>query len=147
MGRYLRDWGAEVVCLQETMMENVDGRLWRALGWGEGGAHVVLEAAGRSGGIALAWKDDAYEKLEEWRGRHVVAARLSRRADSWSLVAASTYGPQTSARRLELWEDIFEVATKFQGIPMIIGGDFNVTLEAADRPNGLGGQDPGSTEF
>ena len=25
VGRYLRDWGAEVVCLQETMMENVDG--------------------------------------------------------------------------------------------------------------------------
>ena len=26
-------------------------------------------------------------------------------------------------------------------------GGFNVTLEVADRPNGLGGHDPGSTEF
>ena len=40
-----------------------------------------------------------------------------------------------------------ELATKFQGTPLIIGGDFNVTLEAADRPNGLGGQHPGSTQF
>ena len=77
----------------------------------------------------------------------MVAARLSRRADGWSWVAASVYGPQTSARRMELWEDINELATTFQGIPVIIGGDFNVTLEAADRPNGLGGQDPGSTDF
>ena len=59
MGRYLREWGAEVVFLQETLMEHDDSRLWRTLGWGEGGAHMVLEAVGRSGGIALAWRDDA----------------------------------------------------------------------------------------
>ena len=113
MGRYLQERGAEVVCLQETLMEHDDSRLWRALGWGEGGAHVTLEAAGRSGGIALAWRDDAHKKMEEWRGRYVVAARLSRRADGWSWVAASAYGPQTSTRRMELWEDISELATTF----------------------------------
>ena len=53
MGRYLREWGAEVVFLQETLMEHDDSRLWRALGWGEGGAHMVLEAVGRSGGDRL----------------------------------------------------------------------------------------------
>ena len=81
MGRYLREWGAEVLCLQETLMEQDDSRLWHALGWGEGGAHMVIEAAGRSGGIALAWRDNDFEKLEEWRGRHVVEAFLSRRMD------------------------------------------------------------------
>ena len=53
VGRYLREWGAEVVFLQETLMEHGDSRLWRALGWGEGGAHMVLEAVGRSGGDRL----------------------------------------------------------------------------------------------
>ena len=48
---------------------------------------------------------------------------------------------------MELWENISELATTFQGIPVIIGRDFNVTLEAADRPNGLGEQDPRSIEF
>ena len=28
-----------------------------------------------------------------------------------------------------------------------IGGDFNATQEPANRPNGLGGQDPGSIDF
>ena len=94
---------------------------------------MALEAAGRSGGIALAWRDDAHEKLEEWRGRHVVAARLSRCMDGLSWVAPSAYGPQPSARQMELWEDLSNLAITFQGTPVIIGGDFNVTLEAADR--------------
>ena len=103
-------------------MEQDDSRLWRALGWGEGGAHVALEAAGRLGGIALAWRDDDFEKLEEWRGRHVVAAFLSRRMDGRSWVVASAYDPHSLARRMELWKDLLELATKVQGTPLIIGG-------------------------
>ena len=147
MGRYLREWGAEVVCLQETMIEQDDSRLWRALGRGEGGSNVTLEAAGRSEGIAVAWRDEDHEKLEEWRGRHMVAARLSQRLDGLIWVATSAYGPHSLVRQTELWEDLLELATVFQGTPLIIGGDFNVTLEAAYRPYGLGGQDPGSTQF
>ena len=30
---------------------------------------------------------------------------------------------------------------------MLIGGDFNVMLAAEDRPNGMGGRDPGSVQF
>ena len=147
MGRYLQEWGAEVVCLQETMMEQDDIRLWRMLGRGEGGSHVTLEATGQSGGIVVAWTDENHEKLEEWRGRHMVAARLSRHLDGLIWVAASAYDPHSLVRQIELWEDLLELATVFQGTPLIIGGDFNVTLEATDRPNGLGGQDLGSTQF
>ena len=147
VGRYLREWGAEVVCLQETLMEEDDNRLWRALGWGEEGAHVVIEAVGRSGAIALAWRDNDFEKREEWRGRHVMAAFLTRRIDGRSWVVASAYGPHSLAQQLELLEDLVELATKFQGTRLIIGGDFNITLEAADRPNGLGRQDSGSSQF
>ena len=32
-------------------------------------------------------------------------------------------------------------------MPLLIGGDFNVTLDAEDRPNDMGGVDPGSTRF
>ena len=113
MGCYLREWGTEVVCFQETLMEEDDNRLWRALGWGEEGAHVVIEAAERSRGIALAWRDNDFEKQEEWRGQHVVAAFLTRWMDSRSWGVASDYGPHSLARRLELWEDLVELATKF----------------------------------
>ena len=40
----------------------------------------------------------------------------------------------------------WSVAT-FQGSPMLIGGDFNVTLKARDIPNDTGGQDSYTEEF
>ena len=36
---------------------------------------------------------------------------------------------------------------QFQGLPILIGGDFNVTLKARDRPNDMGGQGPDSEKF
>ena len=54
VGRYLREWGAEVVCLQETMLLQVDQQTWTALGLGGVEAHVAIAASGRSGGILLA---------------------------------------------------------------------------------------------
>ena len=35
----------------------------------------------------------------------------------------------------------------FLETPLLIGGDFSVTLRANDRPNGGGGQDLGSSQF
>ena len=31
--------------------------------------------------------------------------------------------------------------------PILIGGDYNMTLAADDRSNGVGGRDPGSAQF
>ena len=85
--------------------------------------------------------------ITTWQGRHIAAARLASRADDSQLVAASTYGPTAIQKREELHEDISQLCTIFTGIPLIIGGDFNVTLSAEDRPNGLGGFDPGSAQL
>ena len=40
-----------------------------------------------------------------------------------------------------------EVSAAFQGYPILMGGDFNVTLEAMDRPKNTGGQDPNLKDF
>ena len=61
VGRHLREWGAEVVCLQETMMAQFEQRFWTALGWGSGNAHVAIATSGRSGGILLAWKEELFD--------------------------------------------------------------------------------------
>ena len=48
MGRHLREWGAEIILLQETMLTQVDQQTWTSLGWGSGEAHVAIAASGRS---------------------------------------------------------------------------------------------------
>ena len=73
--------------------------------------------------------------------------KLGARSDGSHLVAASAYGPTTVMRRAELCEDLRHLCTSFSGSPLIIGGDFNITLALEDRSHGLGGCDPDSAQL
>ena len=81
------------------MLAQLEQRTWTSLGWGSGAAHVAIEASGRSGGILLALKEDLFDYLSTWRGRHVAAARLKSRRDGTSFAVASMYGPTHPGRR------------------------------------------------
>ena len=77
----------------------------------------------------------------------MAAACLTSRADDRQIVFASVYGPSISTSRGKLWEDMTQMCETFSNHPVLIGGDFNVTLEAEDRPNGMGDRDPSSIQF
>ena len=147
VGRYLKDWGADIICLQETLLTCTDHRIWSDLGWGGETSQVRIGATGRSGGVMLAWKEMLFDKITEWRGRHVVAACLLCRADGLYFVFALAYGPTVPTVRGELWEDLIQMCRVFPNLPILIGGDFNVTLATTDRPNDTGGRDQGSARF
>ena len=55
---------------------------------------------------------------------------------------ALIYGPTNAKRRVDLWGELMEMAIAFQGSPMLMGGDFNVTLEVKNRPNNVEGTIP-----
>ena len=42
VGWYLRDWGADVICLQETMLTHLEQQLWTSLRWGSGESQVSM---------------------------------------------------------------------------------------------------------
>lgn len=147
VGRYLREWGASVVCLQETMLATCEDRIWKSVGRGQLDGYVAINAIGRSGGVIIAWNETLFAKVEEWKGAHVVATKLARLTDGWEWMVASVYGPTIPTRREELWGELASIANRYRGTPMLFGGDFNVTLEAMDRPDGTGGRDPGSEQF
>ena len=147
VGRYLREWGVTVVLLQETMLETCDSQVWNVVGRGHLEGYIALEAVGRSGSLLVAWNETLFAKVDHWVGRHVVAVQLSRRTDCWQWVAVSVYGPSSPALWKELWADILGIVDSYLGIPLLFGGDFNVTLEDRDWPNSLGGWDPGSEQF
>ena len=86
-------------------------------------------------------------RKETWLGRHVVAARLVNRMDGSAIVTASAYGPSTTTLRGELWEDLVQLCVAFPDTPILIGGNFNVTLAAADRPYRAWGRDPRSAQL
>ena len=70
-----------------------------------------------------------------WKGRHIAAARLAVRADGSQLIVASAYGPRVAQRWGELGEDISQLCSLFVEVPILIGGDLNVTIAPKDRPN------------
>ena len=129
------------------MLVNTNQRFWSDLGWGGSDTYVCIDSSGRSGGILLAWKTLLFDREETWRGRHIVAARLTHRADGRNIVVASAYGPTNVSNRGELCEDLTQLCETFSNTALLIGGDFNVTLNAEDRPNDFGGHDPGSAYF
>ena len=106
VGRYLQEWGVDVICLQETMLTHLDQRTWTSLGWVSGESYVAISASGRSGGIILAWKEAIFDRAETWLGRHVVDVRLVIRMDGSVFVTAFAYCTSVTSLRGELWEDL-----------------------------------------
>ena len=146
MAKYLREWGATVVFLQETWLEKCEPQDWRVIGGDFLEGYRAVKATGRSGGVLIAWNKGLYDKEEVWDGQFVVAAKLLR-SDGLKVMAASVYRPVYANRRERLWEELDEVVARFNDTPMLFGGDFNVTLVADDRLDGTGGRDQGSEEF
>ena len=72
---------------------------------------------------------------------------MKRQSDDFEEVVVSVYGPENSTRRNALQGGIGRCGINLQESPQLICGDFNVTLEAMDRPNDTGGQDPDSEDF
>ena len=98
---------------------------YMVLPWlGRDASHVYLSPTCRSGGILLAWNETVFALQAEWRGRHLVAACLTNRADGRQYVFALAYGPLISTSRGELWEDLIHMCETFPSHSMLIGGDF-----------------------
>ena len=102
---------------------------------GSGESQVSIAALGGSSGIILAWKAATFDQSETWLGRHVVATCLVNRIDDIAIVMASAYNPWASTLQGKLSEDLVQLCEAFPDTPILIDGDYNVTLAAEDRPN------------
>ena len=61
-----------------------------------------------------------------------------KREDGLGMTVVSVYGHMNVTWRKDLWRELAGVADAFQGSPLLMWGDFNVTLEVTDRPNSMG---------
>jgi len=143
VGRYARQWRANVWMLQESMVEEWEPSLLRQLG-GDSFCFAVAPSVGRSGGQVVGWSEDLYELVEEHALTFVLWVLLRRRSDGFVFSVASVYGPCGSASRDLLWSELRDGTGEDC---WFVGGDFNVTLVPEDRPGGRGGQDAGSGDF
>jgi endonuclease/exonuclease/phosphatase family metal-dependent hydrolase len=128
----LRQWKADIICLQETKLDFVSNSLVRSL-WG---CHFVdwcyLASRGASGSILIMWDRRIVEKIEVYVGEFVVACSFRSVADNFSWAFAGVYGPNIDSLRSSLWDELAGLSSWWE-LPWCIGGDFNVTRFPAER--------------
>ncbi|KAG6626350.1 hypothetical protein CIPAW_15G041600 [Carya illinoinensis] len=122
----LREWKADIVCLQETKLKIISRNLVRSIWSCPYVDWVYLAAKGASGGILVMWDRRVVEKIEEFVGVYSVACSFRSVADDFLWVFAGVYGPNLDHERRLLWEELAGVHSWWD-FPWCIGGDFNVT--------------------
>ena len=132
---FIKQWGADIICLQETKIELVSRRLVRSL-WG---IHHVdwmfLGSIGASGGILLMWDHRVVEKIDEAMGDFSVSCRFRGVIDQFEWAFSGVYGPQTDRERSLMWDELAGLAS-WWGIPWCFGRDFNVIRFPTERLGG-----------
>jgi len=99
----LKQWKADIICLQETKLDLISIRIVKSL-WGSQFADwCYLPSSGASGGILLMWDRRLVEKLEAHVGEYVVACNFRNCADNFIWALAGVYGPNLDPFRRSLW--------------------------------------------
>lgn len=102
----LRNAKAEVVCLQETKMDCIDGEVVREL-WG---GHFVdwnhLPAIGVARGVLVCWDRRLVVKEEEEMGDLSMCCLFHCVEDDFWWVFTGMYGPVRGSERFLFWEEL-----------------------------------------
>ena len=72
----IKQWGADIICLQETKLEQVTRRIVRSLWDIHHVDWMFLGFVGASGGILLMWDRRVVEKIDEVVGDFLVSCRF-----------------------------------------------------------------------
>jgi hypothetical protein len=91
----------------------------------------VVEPIGRSGGLALLWKEEREVEIYNYSYRHINAIVKDGVGSScWKFT--SFYGLPVSSRRVESWDLLKHLKTHIP-VPWLCVGDFNEILEPTEK--------------
>jgi exonuclease III len=128
----LRQWKADIICLQESKLELISNSVVRSL-WGCHHVDWCYSASrGAPGSILLMWDRRVVEKIEEYVGEFSVACSFRNVEDGFSWAFAGVYGPNLDGDRRLLWEELAGLLS-WWNLPWCIGGDFNITRFPSER--------------
>ena len=93
VSNWLRDWKADIVCLQETKLKGLSSNIIYSL-WGR--SHMdwcCVDSIGASGGILIMWGNRVVEKVEECVGDYSLVVTFRNVVDRAVWAFAGVYGP------------------------------------------------------
>jgi hypothetical protein len=128
----LKLWKGEVICLQETKLENISRSVVRSLWSNRFADWKFLESEGASGGILLMWDNRVTEVQDCVKGQFSISCRFKNVQDQFDWAFSGVYGPNLDVDRSILWDELAGVRS-WWGVPWCIGGDFNVVRFPSEK--------------
>ncbi|XP_020405790.1 uncharacterized protein [Zea mays] len=123
----------DVVCVQETKMQNISTRTILSMLGAEFSDYVYLPSTGASGGILITWKRHIGHTGQQRIDNHSVSVQLCmEQGQAWWLTCV--YGPQGDDGKILFLQELRDVRTACAG-PWLVAGDFNLIYKTSDKNN------------
>ena len=134
---FIRSQRVDLVCLQETKIQELTVAVVRSLGVGRLSEWRAVEAEGIAGGTLVFWDTRKMELVESEIGHFSVTCMFKNVEDGFWWAFTGVYGPVKRNKREMFWEEMGALKGLWEG-PWCIGGDFNVVLSPNERNLGGG---------
>ena len=132
---FLRSNRVDLVCLQETKVQQMNNIMARSLGVGRFLNWRALNAEGSVGGILLLWDKRRISLEDSVAGNFSVSCLFRMAEDGFQWVFSGVYGPIEKRLRESFWEELGSIRGLWEN-PWCVGGDFNEILSPNERSRG-----------
>ena len=125
----------DLVCLQETKMQEMSGMIVRSLGVGRCLDWKVLNSRGASGGVLVFWDKRVLQLLEAEVGNFSVSCKFKSYEDNLCWIFSGVYGPLLKKEMEDFWAELGAVRALWSDL-WCVAGDFNVVRFLVESSRG-----------
>lgn len=116
---------ADVCCLQESKLEQVNNRVARSIWGSQNFDWEFSPSEGNSGGIITIWNSSVFQKTSSWCIKEMLVINGFLTEDGNGCTIINVYAPNTPSLRHDLWDKISIVVDQFKENYLCVVGDFN----------------------
>ena len=128
----IRSHKVDLVCLQETKIQEMSQGVIHSLGVGRFLGWGAVDARGAAGGVVVFWDKRVLELVGLEVGIFSISCRFKNCEDGFMWFFTGVYGPTMKRYREPFWEELGAIRGLWSD-PWCIGGDFNVIRFPSER--------------
>ena len=132
---FIRIHRVDMICLQETKVQDMNIDIVRSLGVGRFLNWTALNAEGSAGGILLIWDKRRIRLGDSMLGNFSVSCLFRMEEDGFQWVFSGVYGLVDKSLRELFWKELGSIKGLWND-PWCVGGDFNEILSPYERSKG-----------
>jgi len=118
---FLRNWNCDLICIQETKLEEVELADIRSIWGNQPVGFAVLKAIGTAGGILVLWNKNSFHLISSYCGEFSITCFLQMGDGSTTWAFTGVYGPHVRVDKLTMWDELQRIRDDWSG-PWCIGG-------------------------